>query len=122
MAIPGSPPLALLQHNAVHPLHVGAEVVDPVEPPGAEFALVLQEVGVVYGTVASHGVRCRKVLVADVAGKTHLLLAAQWQERPQQGVSEELHRDGPVIDINAGGGGGGGAGGSSHSSSIMRWR
>lgn len=120
MAVPGPPPLSLLQHDTVHPLHVGAEVVDPVEPPGTEFALVLQEVGIVDGSVAPHGVRRREVLVADVAGKTHLLLAARRQQRPQKGVRKQLHRHGPVIDINDRGGGRDGGGHSG--SSIMRWR
>lgn len=64
-------PLALLQDNTMHTLHVRAQVVDPVEPSRTEVTLVLQKIWVVNDTVPSHSVSCRKVFVADVTGKPY---------------------------------------------------
>lgn len=49
-------PLALLQDDTMHTLHVRAKVVDPVEPSGTIFTLVLQKIGVVNDAVPAHRV------------------------------------------------------------------
>lgn len=53
--------------DAMHPLDVRAQVVQPVEAARAIVALVLQEVRAVDGAVPTHRVRRRELLQADVA-------------------------------------------------------
>lgn len=90
-------PLALLQDDTMHTLHVRAKVVDPVEPSGTIFTLVLQKIGVVNDAVPAHRVSRWKVFVADVTGKSHVFSIPWWQRLPQQRLCKVLHCAGPVI-------------------------